>query len=51
MEELDNIANTTSFNGKQLLSGGFTNQEFQIGSSSNQTIKASIGATQSSPPP
>ncbi|HEB8389592.1 TPA: flagellin, partial [Campylobacter jejuni] len=48
MEELDNIANTTSFNGKQLLSGGFTNQEFQIGASSNQTIKASIGATQSS---
>lgn len=42
MEELDNIANTTSFNGKQLLSGGFTNQEFQIGSSSNQTVKASI---------
>ncbi|RTI84258.1 flagellin [Campylobacter jejuni] len=48
MEELDNIANTTSFNGKQLLSGNFTNQEFQIGSSSNQTIKASIGPTQSS---
>ncbi|MPA79335.1 flagellin A [Campylobacter coli] len=48
MEELDNIANTTSFNGKQLLSGGFINQEFQIGASSNQTIKASIGATQSS---
>ncbi|TKX31679.1 flagellin A [Campylobacter aviculae] len=48
MEELDNIANTTSFNGKQLLSGNFTNQEFQIGSSSNQTVKASIGATQSS---
>ncbi|ECP5270667.1 flagellin A [Campylobacter lari] len=48
MEELDNIANTTSFNGKQLLSGGFTNQEFQIGSQSNQSIKATIGATQSS---
>ncbi|BEK49325.1 flagellin A [Campylobacter coli] len=48
MEELDNIANTTSFNGKQLLSGNFTNQEFQIGSQSNQTIKASIGPTQSS---
>ncbi|MPB14494.1 flagellin A [Campylobacter jejuni] len=48
MEELDNIANTTSFNGKQLLSGGFTNQEFQIGASSNQTVKATIGATQSS---
>ncbi|AIW10511.1 flagellin A [Campylobacter jejuni] len=48
MEELDNIANTTAFNGKQLLSGNFTNQEFQIGSQSNQTIKASIGPTQSS---
>ncbi|WP_027304788.1 flagellin hook IN motif-containing protein, partial [Campylobacter upsaliensis] len=48
MEELDNIANTTSFNGKQLLSGGFINQEFQIGSQSNQTIKATIGPTQSS---
>ncbi len=48
MEELDNIANTTSFNGKQLLSGSFINQEFQIGAQSNQTIKASIGATQSS---
>ncbi|EAI4827608.1 flagellin A [Campylobacter lari] len=48
MEELDNIANTTAFNGKQLLSGGFTNQSFQIGAQSNQTIQASIGATQSS---
>ncbi|MDV6019895.1 flagellin, partial [Campylobacter jejuni] len=34
--------------GKQLLSGNFTNQEFQIGASSNQTVKATIGATQSS---
>ncbi|HIH2191788.1 TPA: flagellin A [Campylobacter coli] len=48
MEELDNIANTTSFNGKQLLSGNFINQEFQIGANSNQTVKATIGATQSS---
>ncbi|MBF7045419.1 flagellin A [Campylobacter volucris] len=48
MEQLDNIANTTSFNGKQLLSGGFINQEFQVGAQSNQSIKASIGATQSS---
>ncbi|EAL4712225.1 flagellin, partial [Campylobacter lari] len=48
MEELDNIANQTSFNGKQLLSGNFVNQEFQLGSQSNQTVKASIGPTQSS---
>ncbi|TXE85871.1 flagellin A [Campylobacter volucris] len=48
MEELDAIANTTSFNGKQLLSGGFINQEFQMGAQSNQSVKASIGSTQSS---
>ncbi len=47
LEELDNIANTTSFNGQQLLAGAFTNREFQIGAYSNTTIKASIGATQS----
>ena len=48
MEELDNIANTTSFNGKNLLSGGFSNQEFQIGDRSNITVKTTIGSTQSS---
>ena len=48
MEELDNIANTTSFNGKNLLSGGFANQEFQIGDRSNITVKTTIGSTQSS---
>ena len=45
MESLDNIASTTSFNGKALLSGQFTNANFQVGASSNQTISASIGAT------
>ena len=47
MEELDNIGNTTSFNGQQLLNGTFSNKEFQIGAYSNQTVKASIGATTS----
>lgn len=47
MEELDNIANTTSFNGQQMLSGAFSNKEFQIGAYSNTTIKASIGPTSS----
>ena len=47
MEELDNIAGTTSFNGQQLLSGQYTNKEFQIGAYSNTTIKATIGATSS----
>ena len=47
MEELDNIAGTTSFNGQKLLSGSFTNKEFQIGAYSNQSVKTSIGATSS----
>ena len=48
MEQLDNIANTTSYNGQSLLNGSFTNKEFQVGAYSNQTIKASIGNTTSS---
>lgn len=48
MEELDNIAKTTSFNGKQLLNGNFSNQNFQIGAYSNETVQISIGATESS---
>jgi flagellin len=47
LEELDNIATTTSFNGMSLLSGSFTNKEFQIGAYSNQTVRASIGTTSS----
>jgi flagellin len=47
MQELDNIAGTTSFNGQSLLSGNFTNKEFQIGAYSNTTVKANIGATSS----
>ena len=47
MEELDNIAGTTNYNGKSLLSGAFTNQKFQIGAYSNETVTASIGATSS----
>lgn len=47
IESLDNIAATTSYNGLSLLAGGYTNKEFQIGAFSNQTIRASIGATSS----
>ncbi len=45
LEELDTIAFTTSFNGQNLLAGAWNNKEFQIGAYSNETIKASIGAT------
>ena len=47
MQELDNIAKTTSYNGKTLLSGGFTNANFQIGAYSNETVGVSVGATSS----
>ncbi len=47
MEELDNIAATTTFNGKSLLAGGYSNAKFQIGAYSHTTINASIGATSS----
>ncbi len=47
LEELDNIANTTAFNGQQLLNGTFSNKNFQIGAYSNETVKVNIGATES----
>ncbi len=48
LENLNNIAKTTSFNGQKLLSGTFTNKEFQVGSSANETVKASIGSAEAS---
>jgi flagellin len=47
MEQLDNIAGTTSYNGQKLLGGSFTNKQFQVGAYSNETVKTSIGATSS----
>ena len=47
VEGLDNISSTTSFNGKSLLSGQFSNAEFQVGAYANQTIGMTIGATSS----
>jgi len=45
MAELNNIANTTSYNGKKLLAGNFVNEKFQIGAYANETVTASIQAT------
>lgn len=47
LEQLDNIARTTSFNGQALLSGQYENKEFQVGAYSNQTVKVSVKDTQS----
>jgi flagellin len=45
LEEADNIAKTTSFNGMQLLDGSYTNKNFQIGAYSNETVGLSISST------
>ncbi|NWF66517.1 MAG: flagellin B, partial [Campylobacterales bacterium] len=47
LEELDNIASTTSYNGQALLSGQYTGKQFQVGAYSNQTVKVNIGPTSS----
>jgi len=47
MEELDMIANTTSFNNQKLLSGNFTNKRFQVGAYSGETVNISVGSSQS----
>lgn len=40
--ELERIATTTSFNGKNLLDGSFASQSFQVGANAGQTIDFSI---------
>ena len=45
LEEAQNIAKSTSFNGQKLLSGAFTGKKFQIGANSNQTVSLNIADT------
>jgi len=47
LKELDTIASVTSFNGMQLLSGSYTNKQFQVGAYSAETIMLNIGDTTS----
>ncbi|VAW61673.1 Flagellin protein FlaA, partial [hydrothermal vent metagenome] len=44
ISELDRIANTTTFNGLNLLDGSFTAQSFQVGAEANQTINVNVEA-------
>ena len=46
LEEAQNIASTTSFNGQTLLNGGFQNKSFHVGAYSGETVNISIGDTQ-----
>ena len=42
LQEAQNIASTTSFNGQTLLNGAFHDKSFQIGSASGETVGISI---------
>lgn len=44
LEEAQNIATTTSFNGQNLLDGNFVNKNFQIGAYANETVGISISS-------
>jgi len=41
--ELNRIANTTSFNGRNLLDGSFNNAKFHVGFEADQTINVNVG--------
>ncbi len=46
MQEANNIAKTTSFNGQKLLDGSFQDKAFHIGAYSNETVGINISNTQ-----
>jgi len=46
LEEAQNIATTTSFNGQNLLDGTFSDKSFHIGAYANETVDVSIGSAQ-----
>jgi flagellin len=43
-QELNRIAETTSFGGRKLLDGSFGSQNFQVGANAFETISVSVGA-------
>jgi len=44
LESLQDIAQDTSFNGQNLLSGNFSNKQFQVGAASGETMTISLGS-------
>lgn len=48
MQEAQNIASTTSFNGQTLLNGGYQNKSFHIGAYSGETVNISIDDSRTS---
>ena len=46
-QELNRVANTTQFNGQNVLDGTLTNAQFQVGANANQTISVGIASAKS----
>jgi flagellin len=46
-QELNRVANTTQFNGQNVLDGSLTNAQFQVGANANQTISVGIASAKS----
>ncbi len=42
LQEIDRVANQTSFNGVRLIDGSFASQVFQVGANANETISVSV---------
>ncbi|MCG2582890.1 flagellin [Massilia sp. TS11] len=47
-QELNRVANTTQFNGQNVLDGTLNNAQFQVGANSNQTISVGIASAKAS---
>ena len=47
-QELNRVANSTQFNGQNVLDGSLNNAQFQVGANANQTINFSIASAQAS---
>ena len=43
-KQITTVSNTTTFNGKNLLAGGFTNQQIQTGANAGENISLNLGA-------
>jgi len=43
-QEVNRVANTTQFNGQNILDGSLSNAQFQVGANANQTINFSVGS-------
>ena len=46
LSQLDTLSKNTTYNGQQLLSGGFTDKNFQVGPTANEATTFSLGSIQ-----